>query len=377
MKKILIVNNDLKIGGIQKSLANLLNNLSCDNYEISLLVFNHIIADGITISPNIKIIKVGKAYSILGLSKHELKKRPFLFLLKAFFIIISKIFGKRFSLKIIGLFQRKIDGYDVAVSYSHLTSSKSFDNGSAEFVLDKVNANTKYCFIHCDYKNSGYFSIKNNKTYNEFDKLVCCSNSVKHRLCECAPELEEKAVVLRNLYDLNIIKYSNLDTNEKFDELFINLVCVTRLSQEKGIDRIISCLYDSNNKQIKVYIIGSGPLEEQLCEDVDSKGLKNQIVFLGEKSNPYPYISKADYLILLSYHEAAPIVFDEAHLLGTRIISSETTSAKEMLFDDDIICSTDREVIECFSKLKKINKKSNRLLDNEAQLKSISKLFDI
>ena len=40
MKKIAIFQYDLELGGIQKSLINLLNNLNLDEYEIDLYLFN-------------------------------------------------------------------------------------------------------------------------------------------------------------------------------------------------------------------------------------------------------------------------------------------------------------------------------------------------
>ena len=39
MKKILIVNNNLDIGGIQKALINLLRGIS-DKYEVTLMLFS-------------------------------------------------------------------------------------------------------------------------------------------------------------------------------------------------------------------------------------------------------------------------------------------------------------------------------------------------
>ncbi len=40
MKKIAIFQYDLGLGGIQKSLINLLNNLNLDKYEIDLYLFS-------------------------------------------------------------------------------------------------------------------------------------------------------------------------------------------------------------------------------------------------------------------------------------------------------------------------------------------------
>ena len=46
--------------------------------------------------------------------------------------------------------------------------------------------------------------------------------------------------------------------------------------------------------------------------------------------NPYGYIKAADLLLIPSYNEAAPLVIGEAAGLETPILSTETSSAKEM-----------------------------------------------
>ena len=40
MKKLLIVNNNMKVGGVQKSLCNLLWSLDPAEYHVSLLLFS-------------------------------------------------------------------------------------------------------------------------------------------------------------------------------------------------------------------------------------------------------------------------------------------------------------------------------------------------
>ena len=59
--------------------------------------------------------------------------------------------------------------------------------------------------------------------------------------------------------------------------------------------------------------------------------LENIVTMLGEKANPYPYIKKADMLLISSVSEAAPMVIGESAFLGTPILSTRTSSAKEMI----------------------------------------------
>ena len=67
--------------------------------------------------------------------------------------------------------------------------------------------------------------------------------------------------------------------------------------------------------------------------------LSNYVQLYGNKVNPYPYFINADFFVLMSYNEAAPMVIGEWNLLGLPILSTETISAKEMITTNGIVCS--------------------------------------
>lgn len=343
MKRILIVSNNLDGGGIQKALINMLKELST-KYDVTLLLFS---CTGLLISevsPAVKIITARPCYKMLGLTRNELKKYPMLFGLKAVLKAVASLFGRSAAMRLLGLFQPKIDGYDVAISSSHLTFDHGFENGCADFVLQKTTAPQKMCLVHCDYKNSGTGSEKNNQTYLGFDKIICVSDSVGRRFKEIAPALKEKTVAIRNFYDLEIPEKAELDT-VNYDKSKINVLMVARLSPEKGIGRALEALKRSGRSDIAFHIVGGGPCEgelKKLCRDLE---IEEAVVFYGEDNNPFRYMRNADYLLVSSFHEAAPMIFDEAHALGLRIISTELLSAREMLGEDDVVCENSTEGI--------------------------------
>lgn len=53
--------------------------------------------------------------------------------------------------------------------------------------------------------------------------------------------------------------------------------------------------------------------------------------FLGALSNPYPYISKAELIVLSSFSESFSLVVAEALALGTNIVSTPTLGPMEIL----------------------------------------------
>ena len=154
MKKLLIVNNNLEIGGIQKSLVNLLNGISPE-YDITLLLFSKTGPLLKCVPGNIKIITPRRRYAIYGLNRHQIKKRPFLFVFKSLLILLKKFLKPSAIRKIIGFGQKRYSGYDAVISYTHPFSPKSLNAGCAEFVIEKTVSKNKICFVHCDYEKSG------------------------------------------------------------------------------------------------------------------------------------------------------------------------------------------------------------------------------
>lgn len=376
-KKILIVNNNLDMGGIQKSLVNLVKEVYTD-CDITLLLFSK---SGLLlqeIPEEVKIITPLKAYRILGLDREELKKHPFLFVLKAFMLTYAKVFSRRSAMKLLGIFQKKISGYDVVVSYSHLPHTKYFGNGCGEFVLDKTKCDHKICFVHCDYLNFGGRTEVNNRTYMEFDRIACCSASVRERFLLGSKLPDNKVYTVKNFYDLNLASFPSGNAGI-FDESFINIVTIARLSEEKGILRAIEALFQSGRMDIRYYIIGDGPQKEEIAHLISKHQMEKRVTMLGEQSAPYKYLSQADWLLVPSFHEAAPMVLDEAMLMGVNVITTNTASAEEMVAcGRGIVCENSTEGILCaFTSVGKTTKSADGVFDNEMQRKQLDALLGI
>ena len=120
------------------------------------------------------------------------------------------------------------------------------------------------------------------------------------------------------------------------------------MSEEKGIERAIMALKNSNRKDIRYYIVGDGSSKKNILKIIHESQLDSQVYLLGADANPYKYLKNADYLLLASYHEAAPMVFDEAKILGVPILTTETTSAYELVVKENsgIMCENSQQGLE-------------------------------
>ena len=348
MKKILFVNNNLETGGVQTSLINLLNEIKGE-YNVSLLLFNYKKEYEQALPTGINVLTTKSPFKHFGMSTKESKKSIFTFFARVFWKALSKLFGRSFVIKLMSPITKKISGYDVAISYLHEGPKKSLYGGCNEFVLNKVNAKKKIAWIHCDFNLSGANNKKSRIIYNKFDKIVACSNGTAKKFINCIPELASKTIAIRNSNDYAKILELSKQAITYSDKEF-NLITVARLSEEKGIERAIDAVkfVVDAGFNVKYHIVGGGSLEGTLKQKALDLGLSERVVFYGRQLNPYKYIKNADLFLLPSYHEAAPVVFDEAMCLGVPVLTTNTTSAIEMVESENggFVCDNSTEGIK-------------------------------
>ena len=353
MKRILIVNNNMHIGGIQKSLVNLLNELCAsraDEYKIDLLLWKNAGELSTDIPGEITIIEGNFFTQILGMSHSEARQSGILTLLhRSFWAVITRLLQTRVSFCALSHMQRLRSEYDCAISFMQNGAPNVFYGGCAEFVLNTA-AKEKICFIHCDFQSYGGNCAYNRKTLERFDKIAAVSDSVAKRLVAAVPSIANKVRTVHNCTNFGAIQKMSDEYAPEYANGRVNLFTAARLHTEKGILRMLPIL-----KRIKesgaafVWRIGGdGPDRTEIEEKIAVWGLQNEIILLGSLPNPYPYFKHSDAVLVPSYNEAAPMVFDEARAFGTPIFTTETASAKEMVSDthSGIVCENTDEKIE-------------------------------
>jgi len=331
MKKIIIVNNNLEVGGVQTSLINLLKEIH-NLYDVTLLLFNVKSEYLEKIPYNVKVETVKYPFKHFGMSSKDVRANPFLFLSRGVWAVLTRLFGRKFVIKMMLPFHKKIRGYDCAISYLHEDAPKRFYGGCNEFVIHRIDADKKIGWIHCDYSMCGANNEGSRRIYKQFDKIIACSEGAKYAFLRCLPECEDKCVAVRNCNDYETIKQKSHPA-VNYNKNIFNVVTVARLSAEKAIHRALVAIKYCKDKGylIAYHIVGAGPEEDYLKRLVLEMGLEENVFFYGNQSNPYPYLMNADLFLLTSYHEAAPMVFDESMSLGVPVMATATTSTDEMI----------------------------------------------
>lgn len=334
--KILFVNNNLHVGGVQKSLVNLLRAIK-DDYDITLYLFSKKGEYVKDVPDNVKIIEATYPLRTLGMSMREAEQAGVRFALaKILFGITARIFGGKIAVNIAVNFSNINEEFDYAVSYQHPGPKHLFYGGSNEFVIKKVKAKQKIGFIHCDYENFGGDVEYSKKLYQSFNDIAFCSIGCKETFTKIISSFEKKSLVIYNSHDIEQILLLANKNPRQYNKRVFNIVLVSRLSYEKGIQTAIESISEYIKKydgQLHLHIVGDGKDRTKLEKLSDGLGLKNNVTFYGKQKNPYRYMANADLLILTSFHEAAPMVFDEAYILHLPILATPTTSTKEMVLD--------------------------------------------
>lgn len=333
MKKILIVNNNMKVGGVQKALCNLLWEIE-GKYDITLLLFKKTGAYIDMLPPSVKVVEALGPYSYLGVSQGECSGIDSL--MRGAYALCSRVFGRKKTLRLMKRRQPALDKkYDCAISFLHNGRAKSFYGGVQDFVLNCVAAERKIAFLHCDYRNCGANNSENNLDMERFDKIAACSDGCRKAFLSVLPHLEDRCFAVRNCHRFDEIRALADDGALEYDEEYVNVVIVARLSHEKGIERALEAIKYSVEcgASVRLHIIGGGSMQRELTDLAKIMEISDSVFFYGEQSNPYRYMKNADLLLISSYHEAAPMVIDEARSLGVPILTTETTSSRDMVSD--------------------------------------------
>lgn len=372
--KILIVNPHMKVGGISASLNNLIDALNNVNtaHEIELFLFNPILIDKYK-ELGFKT-KIHHSFLLTCLFVNLRQAKTFYplpkFVIYIFVKFFERIIGTRFLRKLIIHYTSFENQYDVAISFSNDIPIDNVFLGSNYFVKQVVKAKKKIAWIHNDLDKLGITKSYIHKEYDSFDRIVNVSNSCKSRFEELAPDFISKSNLLRNFIDKELL----LIKADEFQPYFIQnskfkIVTVARIdNKQKRIDRILKISKRLIEKDVDFtwHIIGDGPDLECLFNESESLGLNKHVIFEGYKSNPFPYIKKADIFVLPSSYEAQGMVLSESLLLGVPVLTTNFPASFEFVQNDKNGIITENNTDSLYENLL-------RLLNNKSKLEELKR----
>lgn len=142
----------------------------------------------------------------------------------------------------------------------------------------------------------------------------------------------EKSSVLYNIIDINALrkKASNDKENYPYDVIYIG-----RLTYQKNPTRLLRVFRKLVNKSpnIKIAVVGSGELEEQVLYEWEDLNLQNNVDILGFRFNPLKMLSDSKVMVLVSRWEGTPMCALESMALGTPIVTTPVDGMKALIKD--------------------------------------------
>lgn len=331
--KLLFVTPDLNLGGTNSSLVSIIDLLSNNaSYETKVFPISH----------SGKFAVIDKSQLI---SEHRL--------LSAYYGNYSELKGFTKSLALIAKpIKRIVNALHISCLNSVLLGSAirhaekqfsadyvvAFQEGYSSYLVGQWEGVHRIAWIHCDYNRYLKDGKSEESLYASFDKIICVSRFTADIFRGRYPFLSSKTTSVYNPFDYKRIQVLSNEciTDSKFVASGFTIISIGRIDPIKRFSLIPSIAKDLRKKEIsfKWYIIGPCTSESEfnlIQNNIAKEEVSDDVICLGGKSNPYPYLKQSSVLVCLSKSEACPMIFNEAKLLHLNIVSSKFGSASEFI----------------------------------------------
>lgn len=361
--KVLFRHRSMEMGGVEKVILSILNNLDRDKFDITVCLN---LNQGELRNEFPKHIK--KIYLTDG--KEDFSKNPLIHklqLLRRRLKLSRALKDHKISDRLLG--NKKFD-IEIAPTYSAFSSVINSSNKASRKIgwfHSEINVPTLQPLVPDILKN-----------FPQFDHMIYCSQKIKDLMHNYYPQLQypEESVVI-NAIPIEEIKRKAEEKIEALPEGPV-FVSVGRLHNRKGYHKLI----DAHKRLIDegfhhtIIVVGSGEEMKNLTEQIRVNNVQDTFILSGNRMNPYPYVKNADYFILPSESEAWPLVIAEALILQKPIIATDTGDVGVMIKDLETGYLINYETDEMYSAMKTFLTDPELIARIRKNLETIEDQFD-
>ena len=285
-KRIIIVFNNLNIGGIETKILDICNYYSLqEKYQLTLIL-------KLKTGPLLKFLPknlkvryfsnstINRFKNLLfsfWLSKQFRQVKPDLIITFGNFSSITSIIGKQLS----------------RIKTNLVISEDSSINQQIDM--------ESFSFIR---------KILVKLTYPLAQKIIVLSPTGQQKLTNLIPSVKDKIVIRSNWLPLNFTQ--SLD--DKAVSKDIDILFMARLEDQKNPIRFLKIIKEitKHQKNLKIYLVGSGSLETKVKEYIAQNNLQNIVVIKPFTLNPKEYYQRSKIFLISSNHEGFPLTILEA-----------------------------------------------------------------
>lgn len=229
-------------------------------------------------------------------------------------------------------YKKILENFQPDIVHAHMVHANIFTRVSRTFIpVPKLictahNSNEGSQLRMLAYKLTNFLSNLNTNVSQEASESLISKGAFN----------KNNLITVYNGIDLNKFNFFNKDKNS--NEL--SFLSVGRFNKQKDYPNLfqaISILKNTINKDVKFYIAGDGELRPQLEQLIVDLGISDYVVLIGKRSDIPSLLNKADYFILSSRHEGLPTVVIEAMACGTFVIATDCGGSAEIMGDTGIL----------------------------------------
>ena len=172
-------------------------------------------------------------------------------------------------------------------------------------------------------------------------KIIAISENVKSYCINILGINKDKIIVIYYGIDSIIYKKTNISSDEikklsvEFGLLEGEKVVgtIARLHPQKSLDTLIEALEIVNDKSenIKLIIVGEGPLEQNLKFICKQLNIENKVIFTGKRNDIPNVLQLFDVFVLCSIYEGLGLVILEAMSAGVPVIGTIAGAIPEII----------------------------------------------
>ena len=285
-KKIIIVFNSLDIGGIETKILDICNYYSQKkDYQLTLILklktgpLFKFLPKNIQIKyfSNSKINRSKNIIFLFWLAKQFKQIKPNLVITFGNFSSITSIIGKQLSLIKTNL----VISEDSSINQQIEMESFSF----LRRTLIKL-------------------------TYPLAQKIIVLSPASQDKLIKLLPYIKNKIIIKENWLPFHFTQSLSQKTTKKD----IDILFIARLETQKNPIKFVRIIKEivKHQKNLKIYLIGSGSLETKVKEYIIQNNLQDIIIFKSFTLIPKTYYQRSKILLISSNHEGFPLTILEA-----------------------------------------------------------------
>lgn len=217
------------------------------------------------------------------------------------------------TLSVFPLYAAKKAGVPIRISHSHSTSNpKEWKRNLIKNILRPFSKRYATDYFACSELAGRY--LFGNKAFDQ-----------------------GKVKIIHNAIDVDKFKFDEVARKKLRKEFGIKdstivIGHVGRFVQQKNHTFLVDVFkeYHKKNPDSKLLLVGSGPLEDEIKKKVERLGLKDSVLFLGQRDDINKLYSVMDVFCLPSLYEGLPVVGVEAQAAGLPTIFSNRIS-KEVI----------------------------------------------